>query len=301
MEQDIKWKKFLSNKARYADIINGIIYNGSQLINADSIHDNNSLPSSKSRDTIRKTAFGVNFAIIGVENQETIDYSMPLRRMIYDAAEYDKQAMRIRKEVRQQHENLSNGEYLYGFKRNSRLYPVVTFILYAGTIDWDGAESLHEILDFTDIPEQLKAKVQDYKINLIEIRKLQNTEVFKTDVRQVFDFIRCSENKEALIKLVESDSYYQNMEQDAFEVAAHYTNADELISIRKYHKEGDKVNMCNALKELIADGRAEGRIEGINGAITICRNLNITDEIIAQNIQETYNLSEEEAWKFLLT
>ncbi|MBD5520703.1 MAG: hypothetical protein HDR03_05680 [Lachnospiraceae bacterium] len=301
MEQDIKWKKFLSNKARYADIINGIIYNGNQLINADAIHDNSSLPSSKSRDTIRKTAFGVNFAIIGVENQETIDYSMPLRSMIYDAAEYDKQALRIRKEVRQQHENLSNGEYLYGFKKNSRLYPVVTFILYAGTIDWDGAESLHEILDFTDIPEQLKEKVQDYKINLIEIRKLQNTDVFKTDVRQVFEFIKYSENKEALLKLVESDSYYKNMEPDAFEVAAHYANADALIKIRTYHRKGDKIDMCNALKELIADGRAEGRIEGIRGTITICRNLNITDEIIAQNIQETYNLSEEEAWKFLLT
>ena len=41
----------------------------------------------------------------------------------------------------------------------------------------------------------------DYKINLVEIRKLEDTSVFKTDVRQVFDFIRCSNDKNALKKL----------------------------------------------------------------------------------------------------
>lgn len=57
--------------------------------------------------------------------------------------------------------------------------------------------------------------------------------------------------------------------------------------------------MCTAIKELIADGRAKGRTEGIIGAISICRNLNLSDAVIAQNIQATYDLSEEEARKFL--
>lgn len=58
----------------------------------------------------------------------------------------------------------------------------------------------------------------DYRINVIEIRKLENTVVFQTDVRQVFDFIRCAEDKELLKELVENDAYYQNMEEDAFDV-----------------------------------------------------------------------------------
>lgn len=32
----------------------------------------------KIRDILRRAAFGVNFAIIGIENQETTDYSIPL-------------------------------------------------------------------------------------------------------------------------------------------------------------------------------------------------------------------------------
>ena len=52
------------------------------------------------RDLIKKSAFGVNFAVIGVENQEMVHYLMPLRTMEYDVAEYEKQAATIRKRVK---------------------------------------------------------------------------------------------------------------------------------------------------------------------------------------------------------
>lgn len=54
---------------------------------------------------------------------------------------------------------LSAGEYLYGFGKDRRLYPVVTFVLYGGKEDWDGPESLHEMLDWTGIPETLRKYV----------------------------------------------------------------------------------------------------------------------------------------------
>ena len=119
------------------------------------------------------------------------------------------------------------------------------------------------MLDFTDIPEELKQLVSDYKINLVEIRKLEDTSVFKTDVRQVFDFIRCSNDKHALKKLVETDDYYKNMEEDAFDVAVQYTNATELIEAKEYYEKEDGVEMCQALTELLADEREEGREEGL--------------------------------------
>lgn len=66
-----------------------------------------------------------------------------------------------------------------------------------------------------------------------------------------------------MIKLVENDDYYKNMEEDAFEVAVHYTNAQELIETGdNYSGEDGKVDMCRAIKELIADGRAEGITQG---------------------------------------
>lgn len=145
-----------------------------------------------------------------------------------------------------------------GFWKDSRLYPVVTFILYSGKEAWDGPESLHEILDFTDMPDELKEMVADYKIHLIEIRKLKDTSVFKTDIRQVFDFIRCSEDKKALLELVEKDDYYRNMEEDAFDVVSHYTNTTELVETKEYYGKDGRVDMCKAIKDLMEDSRTEG-------------------------------------------
>ena len=281
MKQDTGWKVFLSDDERYADVINGIGCKGKQVVKKEDLQEMDAQAgflrsprfihrlaqlrqgNVKIRDCVRKVAFGTNFAIIGIENQETMDYSIPIRNMSYDVDAYEKQVAKIRKEVRKNRKGLSAGEYLYGFRESDKLSPAVTFILYSGPKSWKGPKSLHEILDFTDIPEELQELIADYKINLVEIRKLEDTSVFKTDVRQVFDFIRCSNDKKALKELVETDDYYKNMEEDAFDVAVQYTNATELIEAKEYYEKEGTVNMCKALTELIEDGKQEGREEGI--------------------------------------
>lgn len=279
MRKDTGWKGFLSDDARYADVINGIGCKGEQVIKEEDLQEMDTQTGMfrgpkfihrfsqlgkgnvKVRDCLRKVAFGTNFAIIGIENQETMDYSIPLRNMSYDVDAYERQAKKIRKETRKKYNGLSAGEYLYGFKKDDKLLPAVTFILYSGSKAWEGPKTLHEILDFTDIPEGLKEMVADYQINLVEIRELEDTSVFKTDVKQVFDFIRCSNDENALKELVEEDDYYKNMEEDAFDVAVQYTNATELIEAKEYYEKDGEVDMCKALTDLIENGRQEGRQE----------------------------------------
>ena len=279
MRKDTGWKGFLSDDARYADVINGIGCKGEQVIKEEDLQEMDTQTGMfrgskfihrfsqlgkgnvKVRDCLRKVAFGTNFAIIGIENQETMDYSIPLRNMSYDVEAYERQAKKIRKETRKKYNGLSAGEYLYGFKKDDKLLPAVTFILYSGSKAWEGPKTLHEILDFTDIPEGLKEMVADYQINLVEIRELEDTSVFKTDVKQVFDFIRCSNDENALKELVEADDYYKNMEEDAFDVAVQYTNATELIEAKEYYEKDGEVDMCKALTDLIENGRQEGRQE----------------------------------------
>lgn len=214
------------------------------------------------RDMVRKVAFGVSFAIVGLENQEVVDYFMPLRCMVYDAGEYEKQAGRIRKMLRKK-KGLRAGEYLYGFGKDNRLHPVITFVLYGGKKTWDGPWSLYEMLDMEGVPEEMRRLVANYPLHLVDIRRLKDTDVFKTDVKQVFDFIRCSEDKKMLLELVQTDESFQCMEEDAFEVATNYAGAEELIKIKEeYMGKDGKVDMCQALKELLADERIEGRMEG---------------------------------------
>lgn len=281
MEYDRSWKCFFSDDERFADIINGIGCQGRQVVKGEDLteldtqtgiwrgpgflrtHMARRKRKIKIRDSVRRAAFGVNFLVAGIENQETIDYSIPLRDMSYATGEYEKQAAKIRRIVRKNPAGLNPGEYLYGFRKNSRLHPAVSFILYYGQEPWDGPRTLHEMLDFTDIPQELRKIVGNHQINLVEVRRLKDTSVFRTDVRQVFDFLRCSEDRSSLAALVEGDPYYQNMEEDAFDVVAQYTNVTELVKAKDYYRKDGKINMCTAIREMIADGRNEGLNEGL--------------------------------------
>ena len=257
-----EWNVFFEDNHRYADLINGIGCGGVQFVKDTDLMEADSTEKSKCRDLLRKVAFGVNFAIIGIENQEKNDYEMPLRTLSYDVNRYQKQAKEIKKEVRATATGLTPGEYLYGFKKDSKLNPIITFVLYAGTEKWDGPNSLHDMIDFTELPESLKEMVPDYKVNIINIREFENTDVFQTDVKQVFDFIRCSTDKEKLLHLVKNDNYYKEMADDAFELVTKYTNDKEIVNKKEYISEGGKSDMCKAIQDLIADSKAEGREEG---------------------------------------
>lgn len=277
MEKDFRSSVFFSDNERYADIINGfgcggaLFVRGKDLQELDARVNLGSLQGSERssgheqtmyRDLIRRTPFGVNFAIIGVENQEEIDYALPLRIMSYDVGEYQKQASEIRKDVRNRRGKVTSGEYLYGFCRDSRLFPTVTFVLYYGEKEWDGPKDLHGILDFTDIPSILKEKIANYQIQVIEIRKLEDTSFFRTDVKQVFDFIRFSKDKKKLRELLEKDAAYRHLNEDACDMVTAYVGEKEMLKWKEKYRKGGKIDMCQGLREWLEDERAEGRAEG---------------------------------------
>ena len=93
----MRWKTFFEDNARYADIINGIGGKGVQIVNENDLQELDVTEKGKYRDLIRKVAFGVNFVLVGLENQETVDYRLPLRIMHYDVCRYEKQIAKIMK------------------------------------------------------------------------------------------------------------------------------------------------------------------------------------------------------------
>ena len=288
MGKDDGWKSFFEDNRRYADIINGIGCGGMQYVKDTDLQEIDTSSKKKSRDMLRRVAFGMNFAIIGIENQEELDYELPLRNMHYDVTNYQKQASVIRKAVRSKAKGLSSGEYLYGFKKDSKLNPLITFVLYAGKDVCDGPKCLHDMLDFTDIPEGLKKLTSDYRINVINIRQMENTDLFHTDVKQVFDFIKCSDDMNKLLELVEGDEYYHHMEDDALDVVTKYTNSKELVKAKEYQIEGGKNDVCKAIRDLMDDSREKGREEGReNALIEAAKNLLdvLSDEEIAKRVQ----------------
>ena len=115
---------------------------------------------------------------------------------------------------------------------DSRLWPCVTFVLIFGG-HWDGSRDIHGILDMRDISEELQAYVNNYPIHVIEVGKFQNTDVFRTDLKQIFDFIHCSKERDKLITLVQNGPAYQEMDEAAYDMVSEYVNEEGLIEITK--------------------------------------------------------------------
>lgn len=115
-QKDISLVRYFEDNDRYADLINGFIFDGDQIVSGDDIHELDSRETGlltkfrkrirfqKYRDAVRKVVFGLGFVVIGLENQDFIDFSMPVRIMLEDAAGYDKQLRQIRKRHRNRHD-----------------------------------------------------------------------------------------------------------------------------------------------------------------------------------------------------
>lgn len=311
MEKDLSKKRCLADNERYADLINGLLLGGKQRVHSCDLQEMDTQTSAwdmwvskgknryrqLNRDLVKKVAFGVSFAVIGLENQEEVHYLMPVRAMAYDVAEYERQARAARRQMRKE-KGLTGAEFLSGFRKGGRLAPCITIVLYFGK-EWDGSRSLHELLDFTDVPAELKEYINNYSVHVFEIAKMENTDVFTTDLKQIFDFIRCSGDERKLKELIQSDPAYRSMDEEAYDMAVAYTNAKELIAEKQYHGKDGKVNMCEALTKMLADEREEGREEGLKQGMVlfVLDNLEegIPEERIAEKLMKRFFLTEEKA------
>ncbi len=146
-------------------------------------HNNHSVSFDLARDLLKvqknSSVHGLEFAILGIENQSRIHYAMPMRIMGYDYSsykrQYDNNAAKYRtKDTASQTDGLtpdnsSNemvsantpdklnpNEFLSRMKRTDKFSPVITIVIYYGEEPWDGARSLHEMLN---IPNEFKKYV----------------------------------------------------------------------------------------------------------------------------------------------
>ena len=61
-----------------------------------------------------------------------------------------------------------------------------------------------------------------------------------------------------------SDAEYKVLDEEACDMVAAYVGSGEkMLKKMRKHKKGGKVDMCQGLKDLLADERAEGKAEGV--------------------------------------
>ena len=172
-EKDVTEKLLEDHNDVFADIVNGLLFGGEQVVKPAELSESLTRSMYKTakgklheqeRDVVKRwERTGVNISIIGLENQSKVDRKMPLRVLGYDGAAYRSQ---------------------YKEKMPA---PVVTLVLYFGEDRWKKPRSLKEILK---IPSELEPFVNDYKLNIYEIAWLTEEEIgrFTSDFRVVANF-----------------------------------------------------------------------------------------------------------------
>ena len=206
------------------------------------------------RDVVKKTAYGMDFVIWGIENQQKIHYAMPLRHMIEDALSYLKEYNEIAKKNLDEKTTNTKDEFLSRFKKTDRLHPIITLCVYYGEKEWDGATSLKEMLE---LPDYMESLVPDYKLNLIQLRNSEGVLFKNRDVQTIFEVSRLIYKKEyGKITSIYKD---QNLAYELGIVIGAITGSQELINYAASEKGGGQFNMCTALDELIESGREEGK------------------------------------------
>lgn len=281
-KEDLSLVRYYEDEERYADLLNGYVFEGRQVISAKDVvmqdsrktgvqeeSENKKKLHQRYRDSVRSVIFGVNCVLIAIENQDLIHYAMPIRVMSGDAMEYDEQLRGIQRYHKKMNDLTNAAEFLGKYAKTDKVPAAISLVVYYGKEPWDGARDLYDLLDLTDVPDELRKMVNHYPIYVLEVHKFQNTEWFQTDLREVFAFIQLADDKEKLAEFVEqSGERLDNMSADACEVIAAVTKTKEfMFRDARYRNAKGGVNMCKGMLDWLAEKEELGLQRGLQHGI----------------------------------
>lgn len=273
---DVAQMDFLRNPGHFADIWNALVFDGRQVVKPEELVEISPVGLAESGDrsvkknadmAMGKTAGGEILAVMIVENQTEVDYSLPVRVHLRESMEYDRQVAEICRKNRAAQKNgdkvfSDSGEYMYGFRKQDHLRPVMTLVLSWNDKKWTGAVSLYEMLDFSGF-EDLKGLVADYKLNIVDMDSItnENSRFANNEVRDVISLYLRRNDKTRFKVYV--DEHGESINSECIKMLNTFVVSKELKNYIDDNcgEKGAEKTMCRAITELIEDGRIEGRKE----------------------------------------
>ena len=217
----------LSDNEIFADLFNGALFGGNQIIRPNMLAQENEkkiLRAGKEggrhiilrriRDVQKLSLLGEGClaVILAAEGQRTVHYAMPVRCMLYDGIDYTGQVERITK------------------KRK---------------------EDLHDMLDIPPELEPWTECIQDYRINLV-CSQTVNSFHFKTGLREVFELLPLLKDKEGMKKfLAIKKEEFMHLDAKKGWLVSRFLSGPALKELKENEK--GEVDMCTAIEEMMEE------------------------------------------------
>ena len=284
-QKDLTEKILADYNDVFADIVNVLLFHGEQVISPEDLENVKDRSQYKADGRVHEQERDVAkllkrentiISLVGFEHQTKAEKFMPMRQIGYDGQSYRAQLLD---------------------KNTKRIYPVVTLILYFGTIPWNYSRHLTELMD---IPEAFRPYVSDYEMkNLYEIAFLtpEQVKLFRSDFRYIADYL--------VQKRMTND--YRPKDSDRLEhtdamlklmsVLTGSSRFEEMIP--ELSEEGG-TTMCEVIDRLINDGIKKGLTQGkLEGTIATLAVLVKDGTLSLSRAAQIANLSEAEFISFM--
>ncbi|MBR0148032.1 MAG: Rpn family recombination-promoting nuclease/putative transposase [Lachnospiraceae bacterium] len=288
-------KDFFKDNDIYADVFNAAFFDGKQYFKGDDLSEGDTtfensievgrqvIKIKRIRDIVRISKTGICFVILCLEEQDKINYTQPLREMIYDSLGYLEQVKSA--VVSEDKTKWTADEYLSKIPKEYRLMPIISLVLYTGEEPWDGPKCLHDMLN---IDEYLKKIVPDYSMFLIDLGH---------DTRYNFKNRKLRELSEILSSLYLGTDSNKEVGMDMLSMAGILTNDLKLYNAANEGADkGRREKMCRILDERDRKneekGIAIGEAKGI--AMMLIRRLNKVGEVDATLQEKIMGVSDTE-------
>ena len=287
--KDLASKNIEDYNEVFADIYNTLLFGRAALVPdglgagaTESIYKTDGRDvNDQRRDILKHYRSKANLLIssLGIENQTSIDGTMPLRVMGYDYGTYRQQV-------------IDGGK---------KISPVITIVLNFSDRRWQMAKRLHEMLC---IDPEWREYVQDYRIHVFGIAFLEDCviESFTSDFREIATFFKKRRLGEDSLASDRELSHPRAVLEfiSAFTQDGRYLDGMQYLNDRM--ERGGVVTMCQVADALISKGERQGilkgRLEGkvellseMNFPISdISKRLDISEEEVRQALKQSRNL-----------
>ena len=177
---------------------------------------------------------------------------------MYDMKSYESLIRRLKRNHRETRDLEDPLETISRIKKEDRLIPCITFVIYYGQEEWKHHKSLKDMFGYKQIND---ANMLESRMNLVQICKDDPRRYKNRDIQMCIDIAQLMFQKglETIKK-----RYRQKIDKEVVMMICALTGSRRLeLIISK--EEGDGIDMCKAIEEweeISKQARNEGRLEG---------------------------------------